>query len=214
VLGFDATLAAACARLGAAFVEAGENVLQGSDSEFCSGKLAVPTTRKPQAETSTPLDKGIRRRLRDIAFEWSSALRQSARAGWKALQRCSRTGKDEMALAALTREQMLERCDLAGVARVVSVGRASPHSPNVARLAFLRVVKGELREAGGFVDVRLHGGGPARREGGLSAWSDWWDYPVGATVMTHLDWNGADEIYQTTWPGAVSEIDDDMAEVA
>jgi hypothetical protein len=111
-----------------------------------------------------------------------------------------------MALAALTREQMLERCDLAGVARVVSVGRARPDSPNLARLAFLRVVKGELREAGGFVHVRL--------QGGVSAWSDWWDYPVGATVMTHLDWNGAEEVYHTTWPGAVSELCDDMAEVA
>jgi hypothetical protein len=119
-----------------------------------------------------------------------------------------------MALAALTREQMLERCDLAGVARVVSVGRACPGSPNLAKLVFLRTVKGELREADGFVLVRLHGGGAPRLEGGLGAWSDWWDYPVGATVLTHLDWNGAEEVYQTTWPGAVSELDEDMAEVA
>ena len=119
-----------------------------------------------------------------------------------------------MPLAILTREQWLERCDLAGVARVVSVGRASPDSPNLVRLLFLRVVKGEPRDAGGFVSVRLHGSGPPRLDGGLSAWSDWWDYPIGATVMTHLDWNGAEEVYQTTWPGAVSELDGDMAEVA
>jgi len=119
-----------------------------------------------------------------------------------------------MPLAALTREQMLERCDLAGIARVVSVGRASPYSPNLATLVFLRTVKGHVREVGGFVHVRLHGGGAPRLAGGLAAWSDWWDYPVGAVVMTHLDWNGAEEVYHTTWPGAVSEIDEDMAEVA
>src|SRR3954454_17777821 len=107
-----------------------------------------------------------------------------------------------MALAVLTREQMLERCDLAGTARVAAVGRDSPDSPNYARLVFLRTVKGELRETDGFVQVRLHGGGAPRLEGGFSTWSDWWDYPVGAVVMTHLDWNGAEEVYQTTWPGA------------
>jgi len=115
-----------------------------------------------------------------------------------------------MAHSALTREHLLQRCDLAGVARVVSVGRASPDSPNLARLVFLRTVKGDRREAGGFVRVRLHGGGAPRVEGGHSAWSDWWDYPVGAVVMTHLDWNGAEQVYHTTCPGAV----DEMAEVA
>jgi hypothetical protein len=119
-----------------------------------------------------------------------------------------------MGLAKLTREQLLERCDLAGAARVVSVGRDSPDSPNLARLVFLRTVKGELREDAGFVHVRLHGGGAPQYEAGFAAWSDWWDYPVGATVMTHLDWNGAEEVYQTTWPGAVSELDGEMDEVA
>ena len=118
-----------------------------------------------------------------------------------------------MANSALTREHMLQRCDLAGVARVVSVGRASPESPNLARLVFLRTVKGEAREAGGFFRVRLHGGG-APRVSGHSAWSDWWDYPVGAVVMTHLDWNAAEQAYHTTCPGAVEELDDDMAQVA
>ena len=111
-----------------------------------------------------------------------------------------------MGFPELTSAQMLERCDLAGVARVLCVGRASPDSPNLARLEFLRVVKGEKREADGVVEVRLRGGGAL-------AWSDWWDYPLGAVVMTHLDWNGAEEVYQTTWPGAVQEIED-MAKVA
>ena len=117
-----------------------------------------------------------------------------------------------MALAPLTREQLLERCDLAGIARVISVGRASPDSPNLAKLLFLRVIKGTPRE--GFVFVRLHGGG-ARAESSVTGWSDWWDYPVGAVVTTHLDWNGAEEIYQTTWPGAVREMmAESRAEVA
>jgi len=119
-----------------------------------------------------------------------------------------------MANSALTREHMLQRCDLAGVARVVSVGRASPDSPNLARLVFLRTVKGEAREAGGFVRVRLHGGGAPRVEGGHLVWSDWWDYPVGAVVMTHLDWHAAEQVYHTTCPGAVDELGDEMAEVA
>lgn len=123
-----------------------------------------------------------------------------------------------MAFPHLTREQMLERCDLAGVARVVAVGRDSPQSPNLAKLEFLHIVKGALRERDGFIDgfayVRLHGGGAPRQDGTLAAWSDWWDYPVGATVMTHLDWNGPEELYQTTWPGAVRETDAEVAQVA
>jgi hypothetical protein len=116
-------------------------------------------------------------------------------------------GESSMGFSQLTQAQMLERCDLAGVARVVSVGRATPDSPNLARLAFLRVEKGEPRESDGIVEVRLHGGG------GYAAWSDWWDYPVGAVVRTHLDWNGAEEVYLTTWPGAVREVSE-RAEVA
>ena len=108
-----------------------------------------------------------------------------------------------MAFPELTREQLLERCDLAGVARVVFVGRASADSPNLARLSFLDIAKGEERARDGFVQVRLRGNG--------GAWSDWWDYPVDATVVTHLDWNGPDEIYETTWPGAVWEARDAAA---
>jgi hypothetical protein len=119
-----------------------------------------------------------------------------------------------MAFPQLTREQMLERCDLAGVACVVSIGRASHDSPNLAKLTFVHVVKGAPRERDGFVYVRLHGGGAPRHDGSLVAWSDWWDYPVGTTVMTHLDWNGPEEVYETTWPGAVSEVEGDVARVA
>jgi hypothetical protein len=32
--------------------------------------------------------------------------------------------------------------------------------------------------------------------------------------MTHLDWHAAEQVYHTTCPGAVDELDDDMAEVA
>lgn len=113
-----------------------------------------------------------------------------------------------MAFPELTREQMRERCDLAGIARVISVGRASPDSPNLAKLRFVHVSKGSPRERGGFVYVRLHGGAAAPVETGLASWSDWWDYPVGALVETHLDWNGPQELYQTTWPGAVVEMID------
>ncbi len=115
-----------------------------------------------------------------------------------------------MAFLQLTRDQMLERCELAGFARVVAVGRASPDSPNLVKLAFVRVVKGPPREEGGLVHVRLHGG----TSDGDFGWSDWWDYPVGALVMTHLDWNGPDEVYETTWPGAVSEVHDAITRVA
>ena len=119
-----------------------------------------------------------------------------------------------MAFPQLTREQMLERCDLAGVARVVSVSRENPDSPNLAQLEFVDVAKGAPRTGSGVVLVRLHGGASPRAEGGLAAWSDWWDYPVGATVFTHLDWNGPDEVYETTWPGAVAEVEADVAKVA
>jgi hypothetical protein len=120
----------------------------------------------------------------------------------------------DMAFAVLTREQMLERCDLAGVAQVVSVGRQSPDSPNLAKLSFVRIVKGVLRERDGFVHVRLRGSAPRSLGGVPGPWSDWWDYPVDATVMTHLDWNGAEAVYQTTWPGAVLEIEGAVSAVA
>ena len=101
---------------------------------------------------------------------------------------------------------MRERCDLVGVARVVAVGRASPDSPRLAKLRFVQVVKGDARSRGGFVYVRLRGGAAAPIETGLASWSDWGDYPVGALVETHLDWNGPEDLYQTTWPGAVVEV--------
>ena len=121
-----------------------------------------------------------------------------------------------MSFPELTREQMLERCDLAGVARVVSVGRISSDAPTLAKLVFLKIAKGASRQTGGFVHVRLHGRArpPLDSASGLTAWSDWRDYRVGAVVMTHLDWNGPDEIYETTWPGAVREVDAAMAKVA
>ena len=119
-----------------------------------------------------------------------------------------------MAFPKLTRQQMLDRCDLAGVARVVSVGRATLNSPVVAKLVFLQVLKGAPRERGGFVHVRLKGGMAPRSENGLVSWSDGHDYRAGAAVLTHLDWSGPDEHYLTTWPGAVVEVAVEKAKVA
>jgi hypothetical protein len=119
-----------------------------------------------------------------------------------------------MALPKLTDQQLLDRCDLAGIARVVSVGRATPNSPVVAKLVFLRVVKGVPRERSGFVHVRLKGGVPPHLDDGLVAWSDGRDYRIGAAVMTHLDWSGPDEHYLTTWPGAVAEVAVEKTKVA
>ena len=118
-----------------------------------------------------------------------------------------------MALRPLSAEELLDRCDLAGLARVISAGRATPNSPNIAELDFVRLYKGGAPERP--VHVRLHGG--AHNADGLpvlGSWSDWWDYPVGALVETHLDWNSDGQVYETTWPGAVSLIDRDRAEVA
>ncbi len=119
-----------------------------------------------------------------------------------------------MAFPTLTREQMLERCDLAGVAQVVSVGRKTPDTPNLATLSFVRIVKGAPPERSGFVFVRLRGRAASPQDDFEGAWSDWWDYPVGATVLTHLDWNGSEAVYQTTWPGAVVELEDSAAQTA
>jgi len=119
-----------------------------------------------------------------------------------------------MAFPKLTRQQLMDRCDLAGVARVVSVGRATPNSPIVAKLVFLDVLKGAPRERAGFVHVRLKSGTPARAENGLVAWSDGQDYRIGAAVLTHLDWSGMDEHYLTTWPGAVQQVAVETARVA
>jgi hypothetical protein len=99
-----------------------------------------------------------------------------------------------------------DRCDLAGIARVVSVGRASAEAPSLVRLAFERVVTGAARTSDGLVLVR--------RRGGPAAWSDWWEYPVGARVLTHLVWREAEGAYATAWPGAVSVVEEDFCEVA
>jgi hypothetical protein len=116
-----------------------------------------------------------------------------------------------MALRPLTPDEMLDRCDLAGIARVVSAGRESAGAPMLVKLAFLGVTKGAVRDAQGrparFAFVRLHGGMGQSDDGApiLGGWSDWWDYPVGATVTTHLDWSDVAGAYETTWPGAVWE---------
>jgi len=119
-----------------------------------------------------------------------------------------------MAFPKLTRQQLMDRCDLAGVARVVSVGRATPNSPIIAKLVFLQVMKGAPRERGGFVQVRLKGGAASRADNGFVTWSDGQDYRIGAAVLTHLDWSGPDEVYLTTWPGAVQEVAVEKARVA
>lgn len=119
-----------------------------------------------------------------------------------------------MAFPKLTSQQLLDRCDLAGVARVVSVDRASPNSPIVAKLAFVQVLKGDPRQRGGFVHVRLKRGAAPVAENGLVVWSDGFDYRVGSMLMTHLDWSGPDEHYLTTWPGAVAHIAVEKARVA
>ncbi len=120
-----------------------------------------------------------------------------------------------MALRPLTAEEFLDRCDLAGVARVVSVGRATPTSPNLAKLEFIEFHKGNVpdgKEGARQAFVRLHGGaGAADGRPALGGWSDWWDYPAGDTVVTHLDWNEKDGCYETTSPGAVWEVRDAAA---
>ena len=120
-----------------------------------------------------------------------------------------------MAVGPLSAEELLDRCDLAGVARVISVGRATSSSPNIAELDFVRFYKGSAPNDGGRVRVRLHGGAHAA-DGRLvrGSWSDWWDYPAGALVETHLAWNAARQVYETSWPAAVSEIERESVEVA
>jgi hypothetical protein len=103
-------------------------------------------------------------------------------------------------------EDRLEHCDLAGIARVESVGRADSTAPKLAKLTFLEIVKGEPRE--GHVLVRLRGGRAIDEIGAAmwGAWSDWWDYPAGHFVMTHLVWSAREGVYRTAWPGAVWEV--------
>lgn len=64
--------------------------------------------------------------------------------------------------------------------------------------------------------MRLHGGATSFDDGsaGLAGWSDRRDYPIGGMVMTHLDWNGPDDVYETTWPGAVRLIEAGISQVA
>ena len=108
--------------------------------------------------------------------------------------------------------QILDRCDLAGLARVEAIGRDPPQ----ARLRFVDLVKGAPQAVQGLAsDEAL-----VARQGGLRfaadgsrvsvGWSDWWAYPEGATVMTHLVWNEAKGVYETC-EGAVAIVTEEMA---
>lgn len=107
-----------------------------------------------------------------------------------------------MVAAPLSDEELYERSDLAGQARVVSVENGR------ALLRFTRLTKGRPRGIGllhrlglgrtAMVDLR------GRAEPmTLGDWSDYGAYEPGTRVMTHLTWDARAEAYQTIWWNAV-----------
>ena len=110
-----------------------------------------------------------------------------------------------MVAAPLTPEELLELCDLAGVAHVLDVGLNPSGWGVVAKLRFSKIVKGGVRTGGWFsprvalVKVRELSPQPIPGE-----WSDY--YEPGTQVFTHLNWDEQSRLYATTWWNAVNIV--------
>jgi hypothetical protein len=107
----------------------------------------------------------------------------------------------------LTSEELLEKADLAGYARVVSVKKGR------ARLHFSKILKGRPTGPGFFHRFGLSRTAivylnPPIEEPVLGPWTDHSTYIPGTRVKTHLRWDSERQVYETVWWNAVSIVSD------
>lgn len=113
-----------------------------------------------------------------------------------------------MAPPPMNRQQLLDRCDLAGIAMVAPFRKSEP-GEGFAKLAFFELRKGSVRDAAGrpapFAYVALRPGHDAqsRVPPVLGGWSDEDRFEVGDTVLVYLNWSESRQAYVTTWINAV-----------
>lgn len=126
----------------------------------------------------------------------------------------ARTVECPLMMRPLEPDELLSRCDLAGEAKVLTVG-PNPVGPGIfARLEFTRIVKGRIEtfqtELSGIAIVEsgrrqslvnerkrsppiIGGGGPVC-------------YDAGTFVFTHLNWVPEKGVYVSSWWNAVSVL--------
>lgn len=102
-------------------------------------------------------------------------------------------------------EELLARCDLAGMAEVLDIVSSPDRLGQAARLRFSKITKGRVLTDGWFwpriAIVKLREPVDEPMPG---AWSDY--YQPGTRVFTYLDWDPAFKVYRTSWWNAVQVI--------
>ena len=113
---------------------------------------------------------------------------------------------------ALSREELLERADLAGQVRIMKIIWAPDKtSPHLARLRLEKIIKGTPRyrfpllarlRLSRTIEVKMRR--IKRDYAGRKMPGEWSDgYRVGDRVMTHLFWDAENSGYRTLWWNAV-----------
>jgi hypothetical protein len=107
-----------------------------------------------------------------------------------------------MVMRPLEPDELLERCDLAGEAYVLTVRPDASGAGVVARLDFRKVAKGPVRALPGehpnIASVAMRPRQPRPSEAPiLGDWSD--AYEPGTLVFNYLSWDPATGVYRTTW---------------
>jgi hypothetical protein len=110
-----------------------------------------------------------------------------------------------MVMRPLEPAELLERCDLAGEALVLTVAPDPSGSGMLARLYFRKVLKGPVRSRpDDGPSVATVGMRPRYSRAVLGDWSD--SYEPGTLVLTHLSWDPEEGVYRTTWWNARSVL--------
>ena len=114
-----------------------------------------------------------------------------------------------MAPLPLNRSQRLAQCDLAGIATVASF-RKTEDGRDLAKLAFLELHKGSVRDASGrpapfaYVAMRDRHDPRSREPVIAGGWSDEDSFEVGESVLVYLNWSERERAYVTAWINAVA----------
>jgi hypothetical protein len=111
----------------------------------------------------------------------------------------------------LSPDELLERADRAGRARVVSVHRIPDHPGRIAKLRFYDLTKGTPKFDRGLLGwlpwgrtVLVRTRSAIRGVDGRPMPGEWSDgYRAGDVVITHLVWDESMRIYSTVWWNAV-----------
>ena len=114
-----------------------------------------------------------------------------------------------MAPPPMNRQQLLDRCDLAGIAMVAPFRKSEP-AEGFAKLAFFELRKGSVRDAScrpapfAYVAMRDRHDPRSREPVIAGGWSDEDSFEVGESVLVYLNWSERERAYVTAWINAVA----------